>query len=203
MLLTVIACNDSTDNNNATEVPDTIINQDVVIEETYIESKNKASIKQEIEVSQNNSVLKLADEEIVFSFETEKGKTMNIIVHKEEKYMAYRFGTNNKIELQFPEKLINTFEQFSYNYYFRGGGAANMGLDLNYLSFLGDTHKFIIFQEYSAEGEEGEGESESVGIRIINLKTKKEIEIKGINSTVEGHLIEFRDNGLVKIVDGI
>jgi len=203
LLLFTIACTNSVENNHPEKITNTIVNQNITIEESLIESKSGARIKQQVKEPTNPSALQQYDEKILFSFKTEKGKTMNIILHQDEKYIVYRFGTENKLELQFPEDLTNTFEQFSYNFYFRGGAAANAGLDLNYLSFTGDTHKFIIFQEYSADGEEGEGESESVGIRIVNLKTKEEIEIKGINSTVSGHLMEFRDNGLVKIIDEI
>jgi len=175
------------------KVVDTAISQDVIAVESLDRTKTEKVL--------NESALQLPDEEIIFSFKSEKGKTMNILLQKDKKYLVYRFGTEQKTELQFPEELSNTFEQFSYSYYFRGGGAANAGLDLNYLSFSGDTHKFIIFQEYSAEGEEGDGEQSAVGIRIVDLKTNKEFEISGINSTVSGDLSVFRDNGLVKIIE--
>lgn len=168
-------------------------------------NENQSSEKQEIEKPdkpENIKSLMLNDEKLVFSFKTKKGKTMNIVLQKDGKYMAYRFGTENNVELQFPEKLENTFEQFTYTYYFRGGGAMNMGLDLNYLSFKGDTHKFVIFDEWSAGENENEEESKSVGIKIIDLATKKEVVIEGIYSTVKGSLIDFRDNGLVKVEEG-
>ncbi len=203
IVFTILACNNSVEDSNQVEDSDIAVNQLDTIEQITNEPETQLIVEPISKNTQSISALQLLDEEVLFSFKTEKGKIMNILLQKDEKYMVYRFGTDEKLELQFPEELSNTFKQFSYNYYFRGGGAANAGLDLNYLSFSGDTHKFIIFQEYSAEGEEGEGESESVGIRIVNLKTKKEIKIKGISSTVSGDLMIFRDNGLVKIVDEI
>jgi hypothetical protein len=160
--------------------------------------------KTSLENTDNQNVDKLLrqDEEIIFSFKTKKGKTMNVVLHKENKYMAYRFGTENSVELQFPDELENTFEQFTYRYYFRGGGAMNMGLDLNYLSFKGDTHKFVVFDEWSAGENENDEGSSSVGIKIIDLSSQKEIVIEGISSTVKGTLIDFRDNGLVKVEEG-
>ncbi len=156
------------------------------------------------EKNDNQEVKKLLneDEKLVFSFKTKKGKTVNIVLQKDNKYIAYRFGNENNVELQFPEKLENTFEQFTYSYYFRGGGAMNMGLDLNYLSFKGDTHKFVVFDEWSAGEDENDEGSSSVGIKIINLSTQKEVVIEGISSTVEGTLVDFRDNGLVKVEEG-
>ncbi len=164
-------------------------------------SINIVDDKTSIEPYDNQKVKKLLneDEKSVFSFKTKKGKTVNIVLQKDNKYMAYRFGTESNVELQFPEKLENTFEQFTYSYYFRGGGAMNMGLDLNYLSFKGDTHKFVVFEEWSAGEDENDEGSSSIGIKIIDLSTKKEVVIEGISSTVKGTLIDFRDNGLVKV----
>jgi len=78
----------------------------------------------------------------------------------------------------------------------------NMGLDLNYLSFKGETHQFVIFDEWSAGESESDEGNKSVGIKIIDLSTKKEIVIEGVNSSVKGSLIDFRDNGLVKVEEG-
>ena len=185
-----VSCNN--ENNNQQHDDDSLIEMPEVKNDTdKLVVPDKPSGETEIKRS-----LKLEDESIVFSFKTKKGKTMNIVLGKDEKYLTYRFGTNDKVELQFPENLKNTFEQFTYNYYFRGGGAMNMGLDLNYLSFNGETHQFVIFDEWSAD-EGGEGTT-AVGIKIIDLSTKNEVIIEGDNTTKKGSLVDFRYNGLVK-----
>jgi hypothetical protein len=84
----------------------------------------------------------------------------------------------------------------------RGGGADNAGLDLNYVSFTGDTHKIIIYEEYSAGDPENPEESISVGLQIIDLKTNKLTKIVGLEKTIQGSLIDFRDNGLINVIEG-
>ena len=181
------------------------LNTDSIKENVGDTSVKKEDIDEKKELVEQpiKPLLIQANEKIVFSFKTNRGKIVNILLDKNEKYIVYRFGTKEKVELQFPEKLENSsFVQFTYSYYFRGGGAMNMGLDLNYLSFKGDSHQFVIFDEWSA-GESGDDEgNKSVGIKIIDLTTKKEIIIEGLSSTVKGSLVDFRDNGLVKVEEG-
>ncbi len=196
----MFGCNDSTTN---TDENNNEIKQDSIIDNTKNESTEQ---KQEIKTTENESVdsktLSLSTEKIVFSFKTDKGKTMCLAMEKGGKYLVYRFGQAGKVELQYPEELTNTFEKFTYNYYMRGGGAGNAGVDLNYVSFTGDTHKIIIFEEYSAGDPDNPKESTSVGIRIINLKTNKENKIQGLEKSKQGSLVDFRDNGLIKVVEG-
>ncbi|MEY4926599.1 MAG: hypothetical protein RI894_1035 [Bacteroidota bacterium] len=55
--------------------------------------------------------LLLPNEECVFSFKTKSGKTMMLAKDKTEKYLIYRFGTKNNIELEFPTiELIKSDE---------------------------------------------------------------------------------------------
>jgi len=200
LLFLISACNNS-ENNQVNENKDSLD-----IKKSGKELTNDSVVISKSEQNNTEEEDKLAmlhdNEKVLFSFKTNKGKIMNIILDKDEKYMAYRFGTEKKVELQFPEKLVNTFEQFTYSYYFRGGGAMNMGLDLNYLSFNGETHQFVVYDEWSAGENEDEEGAQSVGIKIIDLTTKKEIIIEGLSSTVNGSLIDFRDNGLIKVEEG-
>jgi hypothetical protein len=127
---------------------------------------------------------------------------MCLSLDKKKNYLVYRFGQKDKVELQFPEELNGSFEKFTYNYYFRGGGAGNMGLDLNYVSFSGDTHKIIIYEEYSAGDPDNPTESTEIGLRIVNLKSGKETKVPGLVKTMKGSLIDFRNNELIKVEDG-
>jgi hypothetical protein len=198
ILFALNTCN--TDNSN--ENNETVTQHDSLTKIDSVSSEKGEILKDTILVVPKEIDLSKNNEKIVFAFKTEKGKSMNLVMDKDRKYMAYRFGTSGKIELQFPEKLENTFEQFTYNYYMRGGGASNEGIDLNYISFAGDTHRFIIFEEWSYNGPNTDDQTLSVGIRIIDLKTKKETIIKGISSTAKGSLIDFRFNDLVNVEMG-
>ena len=88
LLFTIISCNNSTENNNSQEEVDTIVNQNILTEETSIEIENNQTISEIVEEPLNPSVLQQYDEEIIFSFQTEKGKTMNILLHQ-EKYIWF------------------------------------------------------------------------------------------------------------------
>lgn len=138
----------------------------------------------------------LPNEELVYSFNTTNGKTMVLAKDKNDGYLIYRFGTPNKIELEFPEKTKASFDQFTYSYYLRGGGVQNEGMDLNYIKFTNGDYQYLIYDTYYAIGEESE-----LGIKITHLKTKKTTDIKGDEKTQKGTLIDFRFNNLLKIED--
>jgi hypothetical protein len=73
----------------------------------------------------------------LFSFKLASSpKTLSVCVSKTQPdYIVYRFGTKDKIKLEFPENKADSWSKFTYSYYLRGGGAENEGMDLNYLSF--------------------------------------------------------------------
>ncbi len=144
-----------------------------------------------------SQVILESNEECVFSFKTKNGKTMMLAKEKNNKYLIYRYGTENKIELEFPIKDLKSWDKFTYNYYFRGGGKQNAGLDIDNLKFENNGYKYIIYAVYSAGDEENE-ESYDFGILIYDKKNKV-TRIKGKTETEVGSLQSFRTNTLVKI----
>ncbi len=142
----------------------------------------------------DNGELCMDNENVIFSFITKNNKIMSICISKDESYIVYRYGTKAKIELEYPEDKNNSWAKFKYSFYFRGGGAANEGIDLNYLKFNNNGYTYTVFQEYSAVDE-----NTIYGIRIENSKNK--IEIKGVPKSVIGTLINLRDNKKIKIED--
>jgi hypothetical protein len=137
------------------------------------------------------------NEECVFSFNTKNGKTMLLAKDKSNKYMVYRFGKKDKIELEYPQKDDQSWSQFTYNYYFRGGGKQNAGLDIDNVRFEIDGYTYIIYSSYSA-GDDNNDESYSIGINIYD-KNDNRIKIVGIPKTEKGNLQGFRTNELIKI----
>jgi len=118
------------------------------------------------------------------------------------RYLVYRFGTKDKIDFTFPDKIGNPDEakqsrnKFKYSFYIRGGEKQNEGLDLNYVYFSNGKFKYVIYQTYSAN------ESESrCGIKIIDLATKKTIDIKGKIESIRRDLKDLRDSSLLEIGD--
>ena len=143
-----------------------------------------------------NENLCTEDEEILFSFKAENSdKILSVCISKTaQEYIVYRFGTKEKVELEFPEDKADSWSQFVYSYYLRGGGKENEGMDMNYLMFENGGYEYEIYQEYTAVDE-----STKVGVRIKDKSTKKETDIKGLPDTLNGSLIGLRGNDKIKI----
>jgi hypothetical protein len=138
----------------------------------------------------------LPNEVVLYSFKTENGKVVTINKDKDDNYLVYRFGTKSKIELQYPAALNNNWKDFFYSYYLRGGGPGNEGLDLNYLYFINEGFKYVVYENYEAIT----GKT-TIGIKIINVKTSKTTAVTGITKTRKGSLAQFRDNNLISKSD--
>jgi len=124
---------------------------------------------------------------------------MMLAKDKNDGYIVYRFGTNAHIDFEFPGvKDSTSWSQFSYNFYFRGGGYQNAGLDIDNLIFENLGYQYNIFSSYSA-GEKENDEYFSIGIIVTDKKNEKKIIIKGRKNTEIGNLQGFRTNGMIKI----
>ncbi|WP_298117315.1 hypothetical protein [Flavobacterium sp.] len=140
----------------------------------------------------------LQNEILVFGFETQNGKKMVLAKDKNDAYIIYRFGTKNKIELEFPSKNEDSWKKFEYSFYLRGGGIENEGMDLNYVKFSNGEYKYLIYDTYYSINNE-----KLLGIKITNLKSGEITDIVGKKGTRKGTLIDFRFNKLLKINDEI
>jgi hypothetical protein len=135
-----------------------------------------------------------SNEQLILSFTTTNNKQAYLVKDKANQYIAYRFGTENKIEFEFPDTAVGSWSKFTYSYYLRGGGPANEGMDLNYVYFTNNGFRYVIYQTYHSVGNKT-----GVGIKVIDTRTSKTIDIKGDINTRKGTLTEFRDNGLLLI----
>jgi hypothetical protein len=136
------------------------------------------------------------NEEVILSFRTKNNKQMYLVKDKSNRYISYRFGTKDKIELKYPASGTNSWEKFKYSSYLRGGGITNEGMDLNYVYFTNGDFQYIIYQTYYAVGNK-----RKIGLKVINLKTNKTTDIEGNPKTATGTLVDFRDNQLLEIGD--
>ena len=133
------------------------------------------------------------NERLIYSFKTKKGKLMRLTLDTVNNVMIYRYGTENKTELEKRDDLNDNKVVFTYSYYFRGG-PGNAGEDLNYVKFKNKDFIYIIYDEYS-----GENDSREVGIRLINVRTNKKYTIAGLPQSVKGDLAVIRDEGLLPV----
>lgn len=138
----------------------------------------------------------LPNESVVLSFQTTNHKKVVLAKDVANKYLVYRFGTSDKVEMEYPEKTKASFTKFKYSYYLRGGGVANEGMDLDYLYFYNNRFRYLIYKTYYARDAEYD-----TGVKVTDTISKKTVDIKGIYKTKKGTLSNFRDNGLVEIVD--
>jgi hypothetical protein len=139
----------------------------------------------------------LSNEKLIYSFETVGGKKMTLAKDANNKYIVYRFGTKDKIEFEYPEKSKDSWSKFTYSFYLRGGGIQNEAMDLNYIYFTNNNYTYVIYDVYHVR------EASRIGLKIIDTKTDKTIDIKGKKRTQKGTLLDFRFNELLEIGEDI
>ena len=139
-------------------------------------------------ISVNAGNLCFPTEKTVFSFATKSKKNISICKSIDGSYLTYRFGTLNKIELQFPKKLDSTsWRQFEFSGMGRSGGKMNMGFGDYSIVFKNGKSEYTVFQEWSDE----DG-TYNIGITISNAIGKTCV-INGLKKTQEGSLLLLED----------
>jgi hypothetical protein len=153
------------------------------------------------EHNQNSSLkydknLCMENENLLISFAENNGaKTVSVSISKDQSdYIVFRIGTTDKIEFEFPIDKNDSWNQFMYSYYFRGGGIANEGVDLNNLSFRCGDNIYKLYQEYDSMSS-----STNVGIEITDTVKNDIIDIKGLSDSIEGSLTPLRFNEKINI----
>jgi hypothetical protein len=103
-------------------------------------------------------MLRRPGETTLFSFVTERGKTVSLCEGPKSAYLVYRFGTAAKVELQYPAVLdASSWKKFTYSWYFRGGGLANAGHSDAQLVFHNGKVTYELYDmAHAEEGDDGE-----------------------------------------------
>ena len=112
---------------------------------------------------------------------------MSLCKDKTGNYLVYRFGTKDKIELEYPQKPAKTsWTAFKLYGTKRWGGKANAGFGDYSISFTNNNVTYKMFQTW-----EDETNKSDIGVTI---KTdKKEIVLKGDIKSKEGSLLLLDD----------
>lgn len=135
------------------------------------------------------------NEEVIFSFETAKGKKMVLAKDKKDGYIIYRFGTDKKIELEYPkEKNKESWNKFTYSHYSRGGGVQNLAMDITSIYFQIGNFDYAVYDDYYSEGNEY-----TTGIIVTDLITNKETTINGKYKSIKGSFYKVIESGLIKM----
>jgi hypothetical protein len=144
----------------------------------------------------NKDSLCYKNEEQYFGFTVAgNNKLLSICVSNNPSYLVYRYGQQDHIELEYPNNKEDSWNSFNYSYYLRGGGTANSGLDLNYLSFNNGDFKYELFEEYNADNAETH-----IGIHVADKNTNKVTTIEGIEKMKIGSLVNFRGSKVKEIL---
>ncbi|MEJ8817381.1 hypothetical protein [Lacibacter sp. H407] len=132
------------------------------------------------------------NEKVIFAFQLQNKKWVSVCMEKNEKYIAYRFGTKTNIELVYPETLDSTsWQKFRFKGYSRGGGKQNAAMNYAFLSFHNNEAQYEIYETWNSEDEK-----EYCGITVIN--NNKTFDKKGILKTRKGYLLSLRSNEKIK-----
>lgn len=124
--------------------------------------------------NRQSDYLSLRNENVAFSFKTNKGKTASVCVDKENKYIIYRYGTKDKTELQFPEMNNESWKQFTYTTYYKDKASENNGFQSQKLQFQNGGYQYEIYKEYDVQSG-----NNLVGIRVKNLSNDEITDIAG------------------------
>jgi len=122
----------------------------------------------------------------IFSFSLEDGTRVLLCAGEDDEYLIFRLLAADSLIFQYPAVPdSNSWRLFEYSSYSRGGGAANLGMDINSLTFGTDSVMYTLYDEYYAEDE-----SYSDGLRMVS--PVGEIDLEGVPESVTGSLIPFR-----------
>ena len=132
-----------------------------------------------------------ANEEIIFSFKTVNGKSIQIIKEKNDKYIFYRASKNGKIELEYPEKNTDSWKKFHYTYYFRPN-SNDLGMDLKFLEFTNEGYQYVVYDIYYESGNE-----QKMGVRCTDQKTQKIFDLRAVRKSAKGDLSQLIYNELI------
>lgn len=130
----------------------------------------------------------LKNEKLVYQLKMKNGKQLSVCIDKDEKYIVYRYGSKNKIELEYPkEKDLSSFQKFEYSGWSRGGGIKNSAMELKYLAFTNNGIKYVVYDTYFAEINKS-----NAGIKVIEFQNKI-TDLKGLKKSAKGNLSNLKD----------
>lgn len=131
----------------------------------------------------------LKNEKLVYQLKMKSGKQLSVCIDKHGKYIVYRYGSKNKIELEYPkEKDFSSFKKFEYSEYKRGGGIQNSAMELTYLAFTNNAINYVVYDTYFAEGDKL-----NAGIKVIDESKNKITDLKGLQKSIKGNLSDLKD----------
>jgi hypothetical protein len=138
------------------------------------------------------AVLVKPNEELIFGFTTEKGKHVVLAKEKGNDYIVYRFGTKDKIELEYPKQHKGSWETMTGSHYMRGG-TTDLNMELKYVFFTIRNYQYVVYENVMPDGRN------VIGVRVYDRKQNiKKTDISGKLDTQEGDLSIIIDSDLIQ-----
>lgn len=138
--------------------------------------------------AQFSEQLSKTNESVAFAFQLKNKKWVSVCREKNDKYLVYRFGTKDKIELTYPQLPdSSSWQRFSFTYYSRGGGKQNAAMDYAYLSFSNNNILYEVYDTWAAED----------NIRYIGVNVsinQRKMDMKGLLKTRKNYLQSLSDS---------
>ncbi len=129
----------------------------------------------------------LKNEKAIMSFYTTQHKRVVIAVDRDDAYIVYRYGTDKRIELEYPKRDTASWRKMQFYWYLQPSMGENNGFDIYNISFVADTFRYVV--AISNAGDDG---GEHLSLTVLNTKGKILTVQTGNTKTRNGHLIDLR-----------
>jgi hypothetical protein len=110
------------------------------------------------------------------------------------KYLVYRYGSQNHVELQYPRVLYNSFTLFKYASKSKSASAANSKFGYEQLHFSNIEFTYNIYNQYDRMGN-----ITRIGLVVTNNKTHKKTLIQGNLKSLKGQLSDLTNMPNIKL----
>ena len=145
--------------------------------------------------AQYDSLLCKSNENTVFAFQLQNNKWVSVNKEKDGKYLVYRIGSKDKIDLQVPTVLdTSSWNRFRFSGYNRVGGKENAAMHFGYLSFGNKGFGYEVYQRWNSEDS-----IKHCGLYVI--VDGKMTELKGNVESEKGNLVNLLYEPKIKQVD--
>jgi hypothetical protein len=135
----------------------------------------------------NYGLLQKPGEEVVFGFSLKNSnKIVLVCCQKDDKYIVYRFGNKEKVELQYPAMLNATsWKAFRYSGYSRKG-VNNSPMEMHSVTFTNNHVIYKVFEDWDGDHHDSDA---GILVQVNGKKTK----LEGKPSSKDGSLGFLQD----------
>ncbi|MDR6941634.1 hypothetical protein [Mucilaginibacter pocheonensis] len=134
------------------------------------------------------------NEKVLLQFNTQAGKRLVLAIDSNNKYLVYRYGSQNHVELQYPRDLDNSFSLFKYAYKSKNAGVINSNFGYSQLHFSNIEFTYNIYNQYDRMGS-----ITRIGLIVTNNKTHKKTLIQGNLKSLKGQLSDLTNIPAIKL----